>query len=90
MNTALLKNYLTTAFGILAGLPAIVLGVFTPGTPLALSPQWTHILMVAGGIGMVGLGVVAKAFNVHSTAAQVQASTIENPGIQAAAAGRGD
>jgi len=71
MNAALLKNYLTTGFGILAGLPAIVLGVFMPGSSMALSPQWTHILMVTGGIGMVGLGVVSKAFNVHSTQDQV-------------------
>jgi len=28
---------------------------------------------VLGGIGMVGLGLVSKAFNVHSTIEQVQA-----------------
>lgn len=72
---AILQNYLTTLFGILAGLPTIVLGVFTPGTPMALSPDMTHILMIVGGIGLVGLGVVSKAFNVHSTEAQVAAST---------------
>jgi hypothetical protein len=77
MNTALWKNGLTTFFGCLAGLPTIVLGVFTPGTAMALSPQYTHILMVTGGVGLVGLGVVSKAFNVHSTQAEVQASTIE-------------
>jgi hypothetical protein len=71
MKAAMLKNYLTTLFGILAGAPAIVLGVFTPGTPMALSAQYTHILMISGGIGMVGLGLVAKAFNVHSTEDQV-------------------
>lgn len=71
MTSAIAKNYLTTLFGILAGLPAIVLGVFTPGTSMALSVQYTHVLMIAGGVGMVGLGIVAKAFNVHSTEAQV-------------------
>ena len=75
MSKALWQNYLTTLFGIMAGLPTVVLGVFTPGTALALSPQWTHILMVTGGIGIVGLGIVSKAFNVHSTEAQVEAST---------------
>jgi hypothetical protein len=75
MNSALWKNYLTTIFGVLAGLPTIVLGVFMPGTSMALSPQWTHILAVTGGIGMVGLGVVSKAFNTHSTEAEVEKST---------------
>ena len=75
MSQALWQNYLTTLFGLKAGLPTVVLGVFTPGTALALSPQWTHILMVTGGIGIVGLGIVSKAFNVHSTEAQVEAST---------------
>jgi len=77
MKAAVLQNYLTTLFGILAGLPTIVLGVFTPGTAMALSTQWTHILMITGGVGLVGLGVVSKAFNTHSTAAQVQVATID-------------
>jgi len=75
MNTALWKNYLTTAFGILAGLPTIVLGVFTPGSSMALSPTWTHGLMITGGIGLVGLGIVSKAFNVHSTQDEVTSAT---------------
>jgi hypothetical protein len=70
------QNVLTTVFGVIAGLPAIILGVFTPGSSLALSPAWTHIVMVTGGIGLVGLGVVSKAFNTHSTEAQVNAATI--------------
>jgi ABC-type phosphate transport system permease subunit len=74
MTAAIFKNYLTTLFGILAGLPTIVLGVFTPGTAMALSAQYTHILMVSGGIGLVGLGVVSKAFNVHSTSDQIAAA----------------
>lgn len=74
ISSALFKNYLTSVFGTLAGLPAIVLGVFTPGTPMALPDPWTHILMVSGGVGIVGLGIVSKAFNVHSTAEQVEAA----------------
>lgn len=76
MTAAIWKNYLTTFFGLLSGLPVIVLGVFAPGTPMALSPQWTHILMVGGGIGLVGLGLVAKAFNVHSTVDQIEQATV--------------
>jgi hypothetical protein len=86
MTTAILQNYLTTLFGILSGLPVIVLGVFTPGTALALDPQWTHILLVTGGVGLVGLGVVSKAFNVHSTTAQTaasQAAALGNPAAPA-------
>ena len=67
MTKAVLQNYLTTLFGLLSGLPVIVLGVFVPGTSMALSPQHTHVLMISGGIGLVGLGLVSKAFNVHST-----------------------
>ena len=74
MNKALTQNWLTSLFGSLAGLPAIVLGVFTPGGSMALPDPWTHILMVAGGVGIVGLGIVSKAFNVHSTIEQVEAS----------------
>jgi len=70
MKAAVLKNYLTTFFGVLAGLPTIVLG-----SGIVLDPRWTHYLMIAAGVGTVGLGVVAKAFNNHSTADQVQAAT---------------
>lgn len=74
MTKAILQSYLTSFFGLVAGLPAIILGVFLPGSPLAFSAYWTHILMVTGGVGLVGLGVVAKAFNVHSTTGQAAAS----------------
>ena len=69
MTPAIWKNYLTTAFGILAGLPTIV-----TGSGIVLNTKWTHILTVISGIGIVGLGVVAKAFNVHSTPDEVQAA----------------
>lgn len=77
MKALLSKNFWTTFFGIVAGLPTIVLGVFTPGTAMALSPGLTHILMVTGGAGLVGLGIVAKAFNTHSTPTEVQAAGAE-------------
>jgi hypothetical protein len=64
---AIWKNYLTTLFGVLAGLPTIVLS-----SGMTLSTKCQHYLMFIAGIGTVGLGVVAKAFNVHSTSDQVQ------------------
>lgn len=70
VTSALLKNYLTTAFGILAGMPAIVIGA-----GVVLNPKWNHYLLITAGIGAVGLGVVSKAFNNHSTADQVQQAT---------------
>lgn len=80
MDSILVKNWLTTLFGILAGLPTIVLG-----SGITLNPQWTHYLTIAAGIGVIGLGVVSKAFNVHSTEAQVATSTIQNPAVEAQA-----
>src|ERR1035438_6629018 len=80
VNPALFQNYLTTLFGILAGLPILV-----AGSGLPMTPKWTHILLIVSGLGTVGLGVVAKAFNTHSTTAQVQTSSLQNPAIQAAA-----
>jgi hypothetical protein len=74
MTQTILQNYLTSLFGILAGLPVMVLAYFTPGSAMALSLTWTRWLMIIGGVGVVGLGVVAKAFNVHSTTAQAAAS----------------
>jgi hypothetical protein len=75
MSKAILQNWLTSLFGVLAGLPAMVLAYFTPGSAMALSPVWTRWLMIAGGVGVIGLGIVSKAFNTHSTEAQVAAST---------------
>jgi hypothetical protein len=80
MKVSMLQNYLTTLFGVLAGLPTIVLG-----SGVVLDPKWNHYLLIAAGIGTIGLGVVAKAFNVHSTAAQVTTSTTQNPQVEAAA-----
>lgn len=67
MNSALFKNYLTTMFGAMAGLPALVLASF-PNLP----DKYKLWLGIVGGIGTVGLGVVAKAINVHSTPEEVQ------------------
>jgi hypothetical protein len=84
MNTALWQNYLTTIFGILAGGPILVQQSFS-AMGVALSPNWTHGLLIMGAVGLIGLGVVSKAFNVHSTTSQVQTSTTQNPKVEAAA-----
>jgi hypothetical protein len=55
-----MPTWLRSVLGVVAGLPAIVLGVFTPGTAMALSANATHILMVVGGLGLVGLGIVSQ------------------------------
>jgi len=60
------QNHLTTFFGILAGLPTIVLG-----SGVTLNAHWNHELLIVAGVGTIGLGVVAKAFNTHSTQDQV-------------------
>jgi hypothetical protein len=65
LTTAVVRNYLTTFFGVLGGLPLIV-----AQSGVILNAKWNHYLMMVGGIGLVGLGVVAKAFNVSSTPAQ--------------------
>lgn len=71
VSSTVVKNYLTTLFGILAGLPLLV-----AGSGIVLSPTWSHHLLVASGVGTIGLGVVAKAFNVHSTSDQVENATM--------------
>lgn len=73
VNSTVMKNYLTTLFGILAGLPLLV-----AGSGIVLSPTWSHHLLVVAGVGTIGLGVVAKAFNVSSTHDQVQAATMKD------------
>jgi len=80
VNATVAKNYLTTLFGILAGLPLLV-----AGSGIVLSPTWSHHLLVAAGIGTIGLGIVAKAFNVSSTAQQVQMATIKEDDAKEAA-----
>jgi hypothetical protein len=34
-------------------------------------------LLVLSGIGLIGLGIVSKAFNVHSTSAEVAKATVD-------------
>jgi hypothetical protein len=70
MNASIAKNYLTTIFGILAGLPLII-----GGSGIVLNEKWSHILVVTAGIGTIGLGLVAKAFNVHATQDEVNKAT---------------
>ncbi len=72
LNATVMKSYLTTLFGILAGLPLII-----GGSGITLNEKWAHILVVTAGIGTIGLGVVAKAFNVASTSDQVEAATMK-------------
>ena len=52
------KNYLTTLFGIMAGVPTIVVS-----SGMIVSTSWLHILALIGGIGVCGLGIVAKDWN---------------------------
>jgi len=62
MKTAVLENYLTTIFGILAGGPVLV-QQSCAAMGVTLSAGWTHSLLIVGALGLIGLGVVAKAFN---------------------------
>lgn len=64
------NNWMTTLGGFLAGIPSIVLG-----SGLPVSPLWSHILYIAGGVGVLLIGLAAKDFNTHSSAAQVAVST---------------
>lgn len=65
-----MNNWMTTCGGFLAGIPSIVLG-----SGLPVSPLWSHILYIAGGVGVLLIGLAAKDFNSHSTVAQIQEST---------------
>jgi hypothetical protein len=79
MTKAILQSYLTTLFGLLAGGPVLVTASCATFS-ITLSPSWLHGLAILGAVGLIGLGVVAKAFNVHSTEAQTAAATatVEN------------
>jgi uncharacterized YccA/Bax inhibitor family protein len=76
-------NLLVTIGGIMAGFLAIPLGMATLGYPLPKALAMAMILI--GMIGGIVTGVAAKGQDEHSTAAQVQLSTLENPQIQAKA-----
>jgi len=73
MKAAISQSSLTTLFGILAGLPVLVVQSMS-AMNVALPPTWAHILLMVGAVGLIGLGIVAKAYNVHSTTSQVEAS----------------
>lgn len=66
------NNWMTTLGGFLAGIPSIVLG-----SGLPVSPLWSHILYIAGGIGVLLIGLAAKDFNTHSTNTEVIQSTVK-------------
>lgn len=81
MKAAMLQNWLTTTFGILAGMPLLVTQALA-GSGIALSPVLTHWLLVLSAVGLIGLGIVSKAFNTHSTTAQTaaaEAAVVGNP-----------
>ena|ERR1700690_2907030 len=73
MKAAIIQNYLTTIFGILSGLPLLVTQALA-GSGVVISPTITHWLLVLSAVGLIGLGLVSKAFNTHSTTAQAAAS----------------
>ena len=66
------QNWLTTLAGLLAGIPAIVIA-----SGLMLSPRWTQILAIIGGVGTLLIGLAAKDAGTHSTQGQVQLSTMQ-------------
>ena len=70
MNDALTKNWITTVGGVLAGVPALL-----TGSGIVLPPAYQKWVTLAGGAGVLLLGVAAKQWNNHSTADQVQAAT---------------
>ena len=74
MKESIIKNYLTTAFGILAGLPVLVTQSFA-AMNAPLSPKLSHILLMAGAVGLIGLGIVSKAFNAVPTQTEVDKAT---------------
>ena len=72
LTTAVVKSWITTVFGILAGLPLMI-----AGSGITLNAHWSHVLIVTAGVGTIGLGIVAKAFNQHSTTEQVESATVK-------------
>lgn len=67
---AVLRNWMTTLGGLMAGLPQLV-----EAAGFVQTPSLTHWMNLISAIGMLLLGVSAKQFTNHSTAAEVQAST---------------
>jgi hypothetical protein len=72
------KNWLTTTAGIMAALGTVPVLIAQSGAHL---PAWwgtaAFVFVLIGTIGVVLLGVAAKGQDEHSTADQVQLSTIE-------------
>ena len=67
MEKLLGKNWITTLGGLLLGIGLALEGTFPP--------EYAWIAKSLAAIGGVVLGVAAKAFNVHSTHAEVQDAT---------------
>ena len=80
LSLAVFQNNLTTIFGVLAGLPVLVIAS-CQSAGVVLIASMTHILGITGAVGLIGLGIVSKAFNVHSTVDQVEASTATVTGV---------
>jgi hypothetical protein len=85
-SATILQGYLTTIFGILAGGPVLVTQSCA-ALGLTLPSAWTHGLLIIGATGLIGLGIVAKAFNTHSSPAQVLAKGETISASQATALG---
>jgi hypothetical protein len=78
------QSWRTTVGGALSSAQPLIMGAvlaagYSTPKPLILA------LSLSSGLGLLILGGTAKDSAVHSTSAQIQASTIENPSIQAAA-----
>lgn len=64
------QNWRSTLGGLLAGIPIIVIN-----SGLMLTPRWTQILSIIGGVGTLLIGLAAKDSTTHSTMQEVQKST---------------
>jgi hypothetical protein len=68
-----MPNWVTTLGGLMAGIPALVLS-----SGFVVTPQYQHIIMFIGGLGLLLLGGAAKDWNTHSTSAEVAQATAKS------------
>jgi hypothetical protein len=81
-------NWLVTVAGIMAAMMGVPVAVAALPSSIVIPAWWSHIaffFVLVGIVGTVLLGWAAKGADVHSTAAQVATSTIDNPQIEQAA-----
>lgn len=69
----MLKNWKTSLGGILAALPPVI-----TAAGFALTPTETHWLNLCQGLGVLLLGLAAKDATTHSTAAEINQSTLDS------------